>query len=115
MHEALIEQLKRENELLRKENELLRARVDLLVRRMFGRKSEQLNPNQLELLLGESPAVAAVDQDPPPEPPKPSRRSRKNRKPRCPEDLPVETETIDPVPVTGNPSAWRQIGEEVSE
>lgn len=123
MHEALIEQLRQEVELLRKErevlrreNELLRARVDLLVRRMFGRKSEQLSPDQLELALGhveQMPAPAVLSTDP--EPPRPPRRPRKVRQPRCPDDLPVETDVIDPAPVEGNPEAWRQIGEEVSE
>ena len=45
---------------------LLEQKIDLLVRRIFGARSEQLNAAQLELLLlqqdslGKSPASAAV-------------------------------------------------------
>lgn len=42
----LLEQLDR----LQKENVLLRQKIDLLIRRMFGSKSERLDANQLELL-----------------------------------------------------------------
>ena len=36
---------------LEKENALLRQKIDLLVRQLFGAKSEQLDPAQLLLLL----------------------------------------------------------------
>lgn len=36
---------------LRVENRLLKQKLDALAQRMFGKKSEQLNPAQLELLL----------------------------------------------------------------
>ncbi len=36
---------------LRAENKLLREKVDLLIRRIFGRSSEQLDDGQLMLLL----------------------------------------------------------------
>ena len=36
---------------LEKENALLRQKIDLLVRKLFGAKSEQLDPAQLLLLL----------------------------------------------------------------
>ncbi|OBQ32000.1 MAG: hypothetical protein AN487_23210, partial [Anabaena sp. CRKS33] len=62
----IIEELRKENALLREktalqseqiillrqENALLRQKVDLLVRRIFGRGSEVMSPDQLELLLG---------------------------------------------------------------
>ena len=48
--EIIIRQ-QREIELLREENRLLRQKVDLLIRQMFGKKSERLSPGQLEMLL----------------------------------------------------------------
>ena len=50
---------------LRQENELLRRKVDHILRQLFGKKSEALDPAQLELLLDEGPFVilrGAVDQ-----------------------------------------------------
>ena len=38
---------------LREENKLLRQKLDLLIRQMFGKKSEKLDPAQLELLFSE--------------------------------------------------------------
>lgn len=45
------ETLRSENARLEAENKLLRARIDKLVRRIFGRSSEKISPEQLELLL----------------------------------------------------------------
>jgi transposase len=42
-------------------------------------------------------------------------RRKKPRAPRCPDNLPVEVETIDPTIVADNQSLFRQIGEEISE
>ena len=118
MRDPQVKELQQEVERLRRENELLRQKLDLLIRRVFGRKSEQLDAGQLELLLGDldkpSPLSASVVAAPPEAEPTPRRKSSP-RPPRCPEHLPVETEVIDPAPVQGNPDAWRQIGEEVSE
>jgi len=44
----LLEQLQRSQQ----RNELLEQKLDLLIRKVFGKKSEQLSSNQLELLLG---------------------------------------------------------------
>ena len=118
MHKDAIKELQLEVERLRKENELLRQKLDALARRIFGRKSEQLDSNQLEFLLGKleqpEPPSASGSAALPEAAPKPRRRHRP-RQPRCPDDLPVEVEVIDPAPVTENPSLWRQIGEEVSK
>ena len=103
MRDRKVEELTQEVERLRKENELLRQKLDLLARRIFGRKSEQLNAKQLEFLLGklQSPdatsasGVAAIPEAETP------RRTRSPRQPRYPESLPVETEVIDPAPVLG--------------
>lgn len=118
MDPAQIKQLQQENQRLRIEVKLLRQKLDALARQMFGRKSEQLNPAQLELLfkeleddaLGQPPASVPAQ-----EPEATSRRRSTPRKPRLPDDLPVDIETIDPDPVSANPHAYRQIGEEVSD
>ncbi len=102
---------------LEKENALLRQKIDLLVRQLFGAKSERLDPAQLLLLLqgGDAPPKApepVAEEEP--------RRSTvplppRERRPRLPEHLPVIEEVLDPAPVKACPSAWRCIGEEVSE
>ena len=98
----------------RRENALLRQKVDLLVKRVFGSSSEQLDRNQLELLtLPESAAATAVPVAvPEKERPK---TSPKQRVARLPENLPVVEEVIDPDAVKAQPEAWRCIGQEVSE
>ncbi len=102
---------------LEKENELLRQKIDALVRRLFGAKSEKIDPGQLLLLLqgldepGKEPEPVAAEaprrstgQSPP-----------RERGPRLPEHLPVIEEVIVPEPVKAAPQDWRRIGEEVSE
>ncbi len=102
-------------DLLRRENALLRQKIDLLVKRVFGSSSEELNPAQLELLMAvpESstlPMAAVTGQKK-----EPGRRSVKKRLPRLPESLPVVEEVIDPEGVKAQPGQWRCIGQEVSE
>jgi transposase len=107
----------------RVENRLLRAKLDALVRRIFGKKSEQLNEAQLQLLLQEQTAPGpaegkASDPEAPETQPlrseKEARRKTK-RGPRLPEHLPVVEEVLVPEVVKNEPSVWRRIGEEVSE
>ncbi len=118
---------------LREENRLLRQKVDLLVRQLFGARSERLDPGQLELLLrdsdpGESgegpglgkagaPATGVLEEEDAGEEPGATRQGRKRglRPARLPEHLPVVEEVIEPGPVQACPEAWRKIGEEVSE
>ena len=87
MRDTQVQQLTEEVERLRKENALLRQKLDLLARRIFGRKSEQLNENQLEFLLGQldQPASSSASADAaiPEAEPKP-RRPSSPRKPRTP-------------------------------
>lgn len=63
-------QLREENALLRRENELLRQKVEALIRRVFGAKSETLNPDQLQLLLakltGDEPGPSLASAAEPP-------------------------------------------------
>jgi len=116
----LLSQLKARDErlaALEKENELLRQKLDLLVRRLFGAKSEKLDPAQLLLLLhgldepGKAPEPVATEAPRRSTVPSPPRE----RGPRLPEHLPVIEEVIVPAPVQAAPQDWRRIGEEVSE
>ena len=52
--EARIRQLETDNERQSQEIKLLKEKVDLLIRRLFGAKSEKLDVAQLELLLKEA-------------------------------------------------------------
>ena len=108
----------------RRENALLHQKVDLLVRRIFGRSSEALSPDQLELLLGGQPADqspgkadaswAEQSQEAPDHEPR-SKERRRAPKERWPEDLPVIEEVLDPEAVTSDPQSWRRISSEVTE
>jgi transposase len=101
-----------------RENKMLRQKIDLLVRHLFGSKSEQINPAQMELLLGniEKPAESQTQQVVElPAKPQPAPRQRRPKALRLPENLPVVEEIVDPEPVRANPQDWRLIGQEVSE
>jgi transposase len=99
---------------LRIENALLRQKIDLLVKRVFGSSSEQLEKNQLELLAQPetSATVEAIVAAPEKER---VERSRKERTTRLPENLPVVEEVLEPEPVKAQPEQWRCIGQEISE
>ena len=121
----LEQQQAKEIALLREQNRLLQQKLDALIRLHFGKKSEKLDPSQLEFLLEglggqEVPgkpeestgvAVAPVDEDLAP----PRKKRHSQRQPRLPDNLPVEEEVILPPAVNACPQAWRRIGEEVSE
>jgi transposase len=101
---------------------LLEQKIDLLVRRIFGAKSEKLNAAQLELLLlqeesaaGKAPASAVVADCWEAEAKRSAQPRGRERAPRLPEDLPVVEQVIDPPAVQADPQSWRHIGEEVSE
>ena len=102
-------------ESLIKDNKKLQERVDYLIRQLFGRKSEKLDPDQMRLLLGLD-EVSAMEDEPPDDDPPPSpsgpKRKRRQFKDRIPEDLPVRTEYIDPPEVLADPEAYLCIGEE---
>jgi transposase len=113
------QELREENARLRQEIELLRQKTDLLVRRVFGRSSEKLELNQLDLFLmaaenepGKVDASSLEEADPRHEPR--ARRDARCRE-RWPADLPVVEEIIDPKEVHKAPGDWRLIGAEVSE
>lgn len=118
-------QMQQENQQLRSrvhqlqvENQLLKQKLDALARRMFGKKSEQLNPAQLELLLagviGSGGQSENENQDEEPAIVRRRSRRRNTQRVRTPEDLEVVREVIEPELVTAEPDAWKRIGEEVS-
>jgi len=105
------------NELLEREVQQLRQRVDLLLRKLFGRSSEKVDPNQLTFDL-EANGVRPETPEAPLEaeeaaPVKP--RKKRGKRMVLPVDLPVVEERIIPEEVQADPEAYRQIGEEVSE
>jgi transposase len=110
---------------LEAENKLLREKIDLLIRRIFGAKSEKLSPAQLELLLtgmespspGKDEASSSVRTGDTLEalPAEHPVSGKGPRPPRLPEHLPVEEEIVDPDIVRVQPELWRCIGEEVTE
>ncbi len=113
------QELREENARLRQEVELLRQKMDLLIRRVFGRSSEKLEANQLDLFLlspenepGKVDASSLEEADPRHEP-----RVRRDARPRerWPAELPVVEEIIDPKEVQKAPEAWRLIGAQISE
>jgi transposase len=104
------------------EIDFLRQKVDALARQLFGKKSEQLDPAQLQLLFQEleTPGPALGKESGPQSPAADSARPqaaspRRERTPRLPEHLPVIEEVIEPPVVQAAPEQWRRIGEEVSE
>jgi len=100
---------------------LLEQKIDLLIRRLFGAKSEKIDPGQLLLLLqgndepgkpGESvPAMeTAWGSEEKVAPSNKPGNSRQARGSRLPEHLPVVEEVIVPQAVQEEPQQWRQIG-----
>ncbi len=119
-----VRRLRLELEATRAENALLRQELDRLAGRIYGKKSEQLSADQLQLLFQELVAPGPALGKPcgpegseahPPRPLQAPERSRKQRKSRIPEHLTVIEEIVDPEPVKACPEAWRQIGEEITE
>ena len=90
------------------------VKMDLLIRRLFGRSSEKLDADQLELFLlapenepGKVDASSLEDADP-----RHERRVRHDgrSRERWPAELSVVEQIIDPEEVQKAPEAWRLIG-----
>ncbi len=126
----LTEQLRvalEQNGALQQENKLLREKVDLLIRRLYGIKSEKLSSEELQLLMegfGEEEAKkdpapgassGALEAELEKAPAKKPRLVAKERPARVPQHLPAVEEIIDPEEVKAAPEQWRQIGQEVTE
>jgi transposase len=99
------------------ENTLLRQKLDALARRIFGKKSEQLDAAQLQLLLS---GLAQIDLEPAPQASTlpaliaPRRARTHTQRIRTPEDLEVVREVIEPDLVMAQPGQWKCISQEVS-
>ncbi len=94
-------------------------KLALLVRQIFGRRSEQTpapvaGQSELELQMEEA-AIESAPAAPPGRPKGGSRKGRKVRAALLPEHLPVEETVIIPLAVQAAPERWRRIGEEVVE
>jgi transposase len=116
LQEALV-QTQQALEASRRENAILRQKLDALARRFFGKKSEQLNAAQLELLLsGLTEGTVELTEEEEPPAARPPRRSEtsNSRRIRTPDNLEVVRQVIEPEPVQAEPQHWKQIGEEVS-
>jgi transposase len=100
----------------RRENTLLRQKLDALARRFFGKKSEQLNAAQLELLLSglTEGGVELPEEKEPPARPAPRQPRTLTRRIRTPENLEVVRQVIEPELVQAEPEHWKCIGQEVS-
>jgi len=112
-----LEQTRQALQEARRENTVLRQKLDALARRFFGKKSEQLNAAQLELLLQgltEGADELTEAEDEPPAPCRPRRGSTNSQRIRTPDNLEVVREVIEPELVKEEPQAWKRIGQEVS-
>jgi transposase len=111
-------QLLAENANLKSEVSLLQEKVQCLMKKLFGRSSEKLSPDQLELELEElrelqealelAETKAELIEE---EPAASKRGKRKGLDARIPKDLPTETIIIDPDEVKANPELYKKIGE----
>lgn len=98
------------------ENTLLRQKLDALARRLFGKKSEQLDAAQLQLLLSglTQQAVETAPKQSLLPLVAPRRTRRTPQRLITPESLEVVREVIEPDEVQGEPEHWKRIAEEVS-
>jgi len=98
------------------ENYFLRQKIQFLLQKMFGKKTEKIDPNQLQLLLMNIDPTTTPEDDPPdPKGPPKKRAKRTPRKDKLPHDLPVEEVVLKPKAVLDNPQNYRCIGKEVTE
>jgi transposase len=96
---------------------LLRQKLDALARRFFGKKSEQLDAAQMQLLLQGLTQLEAHPEPPAATPPTlglPRRTRLQNQRIRTPEDLEVVSQVIEPEGVQSQPEHWKRIGQEIS-
>jgi transposase len=98
-------------------NKLLHQKIDTLLRRYFGnRKTDSIDPAQLELILSGMDVSKALEmpvEDTHPKAPSKNKGQAKRRK--LPEHLETERVIIEPEEVKGNPDAWKKVDEEVTE
>jgi transposase len=101
----------------RTEITLLRQKLDALARRIFGKKSEQLEAAQLQLLLqglAQSQAQELPQPSSLPVVEKPRTARTHSQRLRTPDHLEVVREVIEPEAVAAEPEKYKRISEEVS-
>jgi transposase len=94
------------------ENQLLREKVSEILRRLYDKKSEALDPSQLELLLDPDVAKKAIAADPADPGPAAKPTVLAKRAPRKPRDIShLEVREVHLIPdeVKANPAVFRQI------
>lgn len=100
---------------------LLEAKLDHLIRRLFGSKSEKIDPAQLELLFKDMPGkpeafpAEEVASDAAEQQPAGKKRAAHRSRITGLDQLPVETTEIIPDLVVADPDAFERCGEEVTE
>jgi transposase len=97
---------------------LLSQKVQLLLQKLFGSKSEKLNPDQMALEFGTEAVVPGAPEAPQEVEEVCAPRKAAKRKPlvqRLPDDLPVIEVVIEPAEVQAEPESFKRIGEEVFE
>jgi transposase len=115
-----LEAIQTENNELKTEVNLLQAKVKYLLKKLFGRSSEKLSPDQMVLAFEElrelQDALEEAEEKLEELESKPSRRGkRKPLKERIPDDLPTERVVIVPDEVKANPQNYKKIDEETLE
>ena len=109
-----LEQTRQALEQSRRENTILRQKLDALARRFFGKKSEQLDAAQLELLMSGLAEGSMELKEEEAEPPAPRRPRTHTQRIRTPENLEVVRAVIEPELVQAEPEQYQRIGAEVS-
>ena len=105
---------------LSQENELLRQKLDALARKVFGKSSEQLDKDQLQLLLEglevKKPEVDGLDaQEAKPSTSTKPRKKRESRQASIPAGIATESIILIPEEVQCRPELYREVGEEITE
>ena len=102
-----------------KKIEILEAKIDFLTRKLYGKSSEQLDKEQLQLELDgvkkEEAASEEVEVNDPELVAKQHPNRGKRNRPKLPDNLPVEEETLIPLELQADPEAFEKIGEKVTE
>jgi transposase len=97
------------------ENQELKQKNAWLIKQVFGRSSEKLDPRQIEFALGLAAAEIAETPKVIVFPVSTHRKLKKRNKPRIPDNTPTEDVIIDPEEVKQAPQNYRLIGQEITQ
>ena len=97
------------------DNQELKRKNEYLIKQLFGRSTEKLDPRQIEFALGLTPVEIAEEPKVILLPVTTYRKLKKRRKPRIPENLPTEDIIIEPEEVKKAPQDYKLIGEEITQ